>query len=312
MKCLNPITVNGKQFNCGGCINCRINYTQAWALRLVYELSTTDAASFLTLTYNDEHLPEDNGLHIEELQKFFKRLRINLKREYHEFEPKIRYYACGEYGDKSKIYKSPGAIKLHGRPHYHAIVFGLDDLNDTHRDIVRKSWQLCEPWFFDKERERDSGMQQVTPEDINYVCGYVQKKLNGVLGKEVYGQSSPPFSCCSQGLGLEFALKNKERLVANGYTFFKNHKVSIPRYFCEKFEIKKRELLDKDYKIETDISYLYEQFKKDMIKQNTWYPENPTMQAHRFELWYTRGQWQQADIIYKDFLQRRKMRGSKL
>lgn len=313
MKCLNPVTVNGNQFNCGHCINCRINYTQSWALRLLYELSTVDAASFITLTYDDEHLPDDFGVHIEDVQKFFKRLRINLKREYHEFAPKIRYYCSSEYGDEKKIYLSPGATKKHGRPHYHAIVYGLDDTNDVHRDILRKSWQLCEPWLFDKDRGRNSGMQEVTPDDICYVTGYVQKKLNGELGKEVYGQSSPPFSCCSQGLGLDFAIQNKNRLVANGYTYFKGHKVSIPRYFCEKFEVKKSDLLQNEHIDDAkDFPNLYEQFKKCMQSQHTWYPENPEMMSHRFELWYIRGQWQQADIIYKDFLQRKKLRGAKI
>ena len=309
---MNPVTVNGSQFNCGGCINCRINYTQSWALRLLYELSTVDYASFLTLTYDDKNLPEDKGVHVEDLQKFFKRLRINLKREYYEFTPKIRYFACSEYGEEKKIYWSPGASKPHGRPHYHAIVFGLDDLNDTHRDIVKKSWSLSESYLFDKERGRDSGMQEVTPDDICYVTGYVQKKLNGDLGKEVYGIASSPFSCSSQGLGLDFALRNKDRLVANGYTYFKNHKVSIPKYFCEKFGVKKSELLKDDHVNDLKFDDLYDQFKKDMINNNTWYPENPQMMSHRFELWFNRGQWQQANIIYNNFLQRRKLRGGNL
>ena len=108
MRCLAPIEVKGREFNCGQCINCRINYTSMWSLRLIYELSTCNSASFLTLTYDTEHYPTDCGLHKDDLQKFFKRLRINLKREYHEFSPKLRYYACGEYGSKTK------------RAHYHA------------------------------------------------------------------------------------------------------------------------------------------------------------------------------------------------
>lgn len=87
-------------------------------------------------------------------------------------------------------------------------------------------------------------MQEVTPDDIQYVTGYVQKKLTGTMADEVYQGKQPPFSLCSQGLGLEFALKNKERLMNNGYTYFKGHKIGIPRYFCEKFDIKKSDLLD--------------------------------------------------------------------
>lgn len=50
-------------------------------------------------------------------------------------------------------------------------------------------------------------MQEVTPEDIAYVTGYIQKKLNGQMAEKEYGQRLPPFSTCSQGLGLVFAEK---------------------------------------------------------------------------------------------------------
>lgn len=301
MKCLKPIKVNGQYFNCGHCMNCRVNYTQMWSLRLLYELSGTNAASFLTLTYSPEYYPSDCSLHKEDLQNFFKRLRINLQREYHEFTPKIRYYAVGEYGGKTK------------RAHYHAIVFGLDDLDPKHREIVVKSWPYCEPWFFDKSRGRQGAMQEVTPDDIQYVCGYVQKKLSGELGKKEYGERQPPFSICSQGIGLEFAEKHKERLLNNGWTFFKGHKVSIPKYFCEKFGVKKSDFTT-DFEGNKDTIFrnsqeLYKQFREDMEKSGTWYPENLKMLEHRFKLWYERREFEYANIIYKDFLQRRKIHG---
>lgn len=219
MKCLAPITVNGRQFNCGRCINCRVNYTSMWSLRLLYELSEYDGASFITLTYSDEFRPGE--LRKKDLQDFWKRLRRNLSAELHEFAPKLRYYACGEYGSTTK------------REHYHAIVFGLDCWNDKHREILTKSWPWCEPWLFDKSRGRNSAMQEVTPDDISYVTGYVQKKLNGPMAEKEYGKKQPPFSVCSQGLGLAFAEKNKDRLINNGFTFYKGHKVSVPRYFVK-------------------------------------------------------------------------------
>ena len=194
MRCTSPITINDRQFNCGHCMACRINYKRMWSLRLIYELSTNNSASFVTLTYKEEFLPQNSTLVKKDLQDFFKRLRINLKREYHEFTPKIKYYACGEYGDDKQ------------RPHYHAIIYGLDNYNDKHRDILRKSWNYCEPWFFDKDRGRKSGMQEVTPDDIQYVCGYIQKKLYGEMAQNEYDKKGriPPFSVCSQGIGLDF------------------------------------------------------------------------------------------------------------
>ena len=282
---------------------------------MLYELSChfEDGASFLTLTYNDENLPADKGVHVDELQRFWKRLRKNLQTKYHEFAPALTYYSIGEYGSKEKIYKSPGATKCHGRPHYHAIVFGLNNWNDEHREILKKSWTLCEPWFFDKERGRKSGMQEVTPDDIQYVAGYVQKKLYGSEAqKEVYGEATPPFSTCSAGIGLEFAMKNKQRLLNNGFTYFKGHKIGVPRYFCEKFGIKKGEIVNRELSVEIvekENKYIFEKFEKDMKAAGTWYPDNKLMLERRFLIWFTRKQYQLADDIAREYEQKARMRG---
>lgn len=322
MQCKTPVTVNGQQFNCGSCMACRINYTTSWSLRLLYELSTVNAASFLTLTYNNESLPRDYSLNQRDLTLFWKKLRSAFQREYHEFAPKLRYYAVGEYGDKQKIYYSPGAIKPHGRPHFHAIVFGLDNYDDRQREIVAKCWNKCEPWLFDKSRGRESAMQEVTPYDIGYVTGYAQKKLSGQAAREEYGEALPPFSVCSQGLGLDFAMKNKERLLDNGWTVFNGHRVSIPRYFCEKFDVKKSELLkdnplpdSKD--VMREVLNLDKLFVEDMHRKygiDYSHPQDKqlTLYSKRFEQWYNDKCWDIRERIYQDFLQRQKLRGKGL
>ena len=47
---------------CGGCIGCRIDRSRQWALRCVHEASLHSTNSFITLTYNDENLPEGGSL----------------------------------------------------------------------------------------------------------------------------------------------------------------------------------------------------------------------------------------------------------
>lgn len=299
MKCLNPITVKGRQFNCGRCMNCRINYTSSWALRLIYQLSTCDSASFVTLTYSDDKRPGE--LVKKDLQDFFKRLRINLKRELHEFAPKISYYACGEYGSATK------------REHFHAIIFNLDCCNDKHRDILRKSWPFCEPWFFDKSRGRSSAMQEVTPDDIAYVTGYVQKKLSGEKAKEEYGERQPPFSLCSQGLGLAFAEKNKERLMNNGYTWYKGHRVSIPRYFCDKFGVKKSDLIAVSSnftvkELEISNNKLIQNFMDDMKRKNRLKNADNEALLRLFEQWYDNSRFSYSEAVWHDFQQKQKLR----
>lgn len=103
MRCANPLVmyVNGDphSFGCGHCLACKIQRSREWSFRLSVEASYWKDASFLTLTYNDENLPPDGSLVKADLQKFFKRLRKDLANP-------IKYYACGEYGDRFK------------RPHY--------------------------------------------------------------------------------------------------------------------------------------------------------------------------------------------------
>lgn len=276
----------------------------------MYELQChyKDGASFLTLTYNDDNLPDNYTISKKETTLFFKRLRQNLYRKYREFAPDIKYYACGEYGDLQKIYWSYGAEKPHGRPHYHAIVYGLDNFNDEHREIVKKSWTKCEEWFFDKDRGRESGMQEVTVDDIRYVAGYVQKKLYGREGDKTYGTATPPFSVMSNGLGLEFALQNKNRLISNGYTFLKDKRIGVPRYFCEKFGVKKSDLINN--KIEFDPA-------EDNDDYNSWLEENnlkptPKQSVDLHEYWrdLKKSEWVQYEK--EEYKQLMKMKGAKL
>ena len=54
--------------------------------------------SFVTLTYDDDHLPEYNSLNYKHFQDFMKRLRKS--------HNGVRFYMCGEYGpivDKAAV-----------------------------------------------------------------------------------------------------------------------------------------------------------------------------------------------------------------
>jgi len=142
---------------CGTCILCRGEQARQWAVRITHEAQQHETSSFVTLTYSDEHLPEHNSLCYRDLQLFFKRLRKQMG--------KFRYYAVGEYGDKTL------------RPHYHACIFG--HAFEQNRLIVRETptllWTqewLCEVW----------GKGHVSVGALNYqtaayTASYIQKKL---------------------------------------------------------------------------------------------------------------------------------------
>lgn len=274
---------------------------------------------FVTLTYNEEHVPKDYSLHKKDPVGFFKRLRSYLS--YSNDNRQIKYYCCGEYGDE----KDPTRPhKNHGRPHYHAIIFGLSPFNENDCKLVIEAWQhRCDEFQWDKNRGRRNeygigekcAIQNVTPVDIEYVTGYVQKKLSGDLANKTYNGDCPPFAIMSKGLGLDHALQNADRLRQNGFTYLNGHKLSLPRYYRDKLEI------DVDY---TDIpkkslkqfteeqDYLEKLFNEDMKRDHIDLRYSSLSDLNnsskRFERWYNDHRWQIADRVFRDFEQRQKMR----
>lgn len=176
-----------------------------WKTRLLHEMTGYQAAVFVTWTYDDSNLPLNGSLDKGELQRGLKRLRKAV-------EPRrFRYYAVGEYGGKS------------GRPHYHGIVFGLSSAD---YEVIRDAWGLGFVY-----------VGTVTAESIRYVTGYVQKKLTGALGKEVYGELVPPFGLMSKGLGKAFCDAHSEELVRDLGTTVQGVPVGLPRYYAKRLGV---------------------------------------------------------------------------
>lgn len=148
--------------SCGRCIGCRLERSRQWAMRCVHEAQLHTENSFLTLTYDDEHLPYGGTLIKKHFQDFMKRLRRKFGGR------KIQYYHCGEYGDKTR------------RPHYHALLFGLD-FSDKLRhkttprgDTVFTSEALSKLWGMGF-----CTVGAVTFESAAYTARYVLKKVGG-------------------------------------------------------------------------------------------------------------------------------------
>lgn len=150
-----PVTVP-----CGRCIGCHLARAAGWAVRATHESSLHKEAIFLTLTYDDDHLPEPPLVAVRDAQLFLKRLRKHLGHQ-----TPIRYLLCGEYGERTK------------RPHYHALIFGWrpDDavrLRDTHAGMVFTSATLSGIW--------SAGLHEfgsVSPASAGYVSRYTTKKI---------------------------------------------------------------------------------------------------------------------------------------
>lgn len=178
---------------CRKCVGCRLDYSRDWANRMLLEYQTTKKAVFVTLTYNDDHLPYSSfgcaTLSKRDVQLWLKRLRKYFS------GTQIRFFLSGEYGPKTH------------RPHYHAILFGitLDDLHPISVCNVNEMGQfafqcsvLDDTWL--------KGFCSAAPtsyETFGYVSRYCLKKLRlkdyQFDGDLVY---EPEFSLMSRKPGL--------------------------------------------------------------------------------------------------------------
>lgn len=191
-----------------------------WVTRLTHELEEWGSdALFLTLTYKE--MPVAGSLDKQEFQRFMKRLRKDLSGGARAGEArKVKYYACGEYGSDFE------------RPHYHLILFGLGKADCRWDGGLRK--YRC-PIVEDNWGHGIVDVGSVTSASMRYVANYIGKAFLGDSAI-VYNGREPPFSLMSKGMGLSWALRNRESIVRNGLT--KGGKaVRIPRYYVGKLDL---------------------------------------------------------------------------
>ena len=192
MRCDNPyVNSNQQAYGCGQCLPCKINKRREWTHRLMLEATQWETNVFVTLTYDDEHLPEGGTLVPKHAQDWLRRLRKTTP-------DKIRFFLVGEYGDKSE------------RPHYHAIIFNYPCCLRGRTDHVTRmvSGSCCKvcdtvgrTWTFGSV---DLG--EVNKESAGYLCGYTVKKMTAPDDVRLNGRH-PEFSRQSNGGG-----RNGEKL----------------------------------------------------------------------------------------------------
>lgn len=198
---------------CGGCLGCRTSAAKAWALRCHLELHEHRSAVFSTLTYDEAHEPPT--LQKQHLAAFLKRLRTTARRKTADPLARIRFFACGEYGETT------------GRPHYHAILYGLSK-NDE--QLIQDTWQ-----------QGHTKTDVVTPARIAYCAGYTSKKLGYRFDRnkervdpdtgEVYEWQNP-FLQMSRNPGIGgTARKYTESWRA--YAVLNGQKQPVPKYLHE-------------------------------------------------------------------------------
>lgn len=215
---------------CGQCMSCRLARAAEWSVRLTHEASQHEFNSFLTLTYDDAHLPSDWSVRVREVQLFMKRLRKALGLP-------LRYFACGEYGDRGL------------RPHYHAVLFGYDfpDKKPWRRTgsgfVTYRSAELEKVWTFGH-----SEIGSVTTQSAGYVARYCVKKVNGELAGDRYTRRHPvtdfPWQVCPEfvtmsrkpGIGSAWYDEFNDDAFPSDFVIVEGRKAAVPRYYGKKLQ----------------------------------------------------------------------------
>ena len=245
---------------CGNCWACNLNYSAQWATRIMSEVEKTEHNYFITLTYDDEHIPiaekmEYNGssyendgtwggtLNPEDTHTFINSLRKYFERKYKH--KGMKYYYCGEYGTETL------------RPHYHFILMNCPlDISQFYGTHVDKNFKAH---WKSKELERfwDKGMIDICEVEWScaaYVARYCMKKLQHDIPKQDYFKIGklPEFVRMSRrpGIGTDYFNKNFEKIYQTDEIIMRTVKGNVgsikpPKAWDKKLEQINPELYEK-------------------------------------------------------------------
>ncbi|QCS36648.1 replication initiator protein [Capybara microvirus Cap3_SP_562] len=208
-------------FPCGRCPECCMEHADAWAYRIMNEASQYDDNCFITLTYaNTDNVNYDNAsLQKKDVQDFVKRLRERIRRASGK---KIRFFCCGEYGEKKQ------------RPHYHIIIFGWKPNDLKYFKTINKHIVYTSEFVRDVWKWGFITVSEVELETALYSALYMQKLLPKQVGK------SEPFLLMSTnpGIGYNFLINNIDNLILTDKIIVNGHTCKLPRYYLRVLEDK--------------------------------------------------------------------------
>ena len=211
---------------CGQCFGCRMRRRQDWAIRCMHENQLHgEIGQFLTLTYDDNNLPGDGSLVKSDFQKFMKRVRKRVG-------PGLRFFMCGEYGDK------------YLRPHYHALFFNYpyedlvlcEDTRSAYGNLYQSA-DLLSDWRLGR-----CVLGAVTLRSASYVARYCLKKVTGERAEDHYKGRLPEYNDMSRGskklgtggIGRDWWLKYRK--VESDFVVMDGKKFASPRFYDKLME----------------------------------------------------------------------------
>ncbi len=275
------IKQKGRQIpvGCGRCPKCKKRRINQWVFRLQEEERHCLSSYFVTLTYKNSTLPKTLNklptLKHKDFQNFMKKLRrlepilyykakVLKKYETHTNikwvnKYPIRYYMSGEYGDKSF------------RPHYHAIIFQVNEIEN-----IAKSWSRV-----NHKGENDVigeiHIGEVNAKTIAYTAKYIDKP-NRIPYHET-DDRKPEYSAMSKGLGQTYVERmgdyHRGNINNNHVTMQGGYKVALPRFYKNKFfseeeQTARRELIEQSLQQKEHQQRLKEiQHYKKLYKTDT-------------------------------------------
>lgn len=232
---------------------------------------------YLTLTYDDEHVPwsKETGeqtLRKSDLQDFMKRLR------YYLHPLKVRFFACGEYGDETH------------RPHYHIILFGYDFSDKYFYKFSKDGFPYyISPTLTSIWGKGHCSVAAVSFESCAYVARYVTKKLTGEAGEKAYEGIQPEFINMSRrpGIGKDWYDQYKNDIYPYDEAILQGNNgtrvLRVPRYYDKQLEKECPELLEviKSKRIERGERKAWEIVQRGRLEDKEKYQLNKTKDFKR-------------------------------
>lgn len=255
-----------KALPCGKCIGCRLDYSREWAVRCTLEMQDwpADTCWFVTLTYDDEHVPvnvyselgydfwREQGLRLTPdgrvVDKFgyegsldvlagccspLRRSLTLRPKHLQDFIKRIRRWQEYHYGNTIKFYACGEYGSRSGRPHYHLIMYGLKLMPfgiDAWKKVqngttVYECKELEQFWPYGNVI-----VGKVTFESCAYVARYMLKKKKGEYG-EFYRTFNlvPEFTRMSlkPGIGLRYYQNNADQIYKDDMIYLATEKKGI-------------------------------------------------------------------------------------
>lgn len=242
------------QLPCGQCVGCRLERSRQWAVRCMHEAQMHERNCFITLTYREAN--EFESLDYSDFQRFMKRLRKATN-------AKIRFFMCGEYGEKFS------------RPHFHACLFGYDFSDKVvHKTVAGGSVLYRSPLLERLWPDGFSSIGEVNFQTAAYTARYVLKKVNGDLAENHYEYIDPgsgeilrrvPEFCrmsLKPGIGANWIDRFTSDVYPSDGVVVNGVETKPPRYYDKRIK-------DRNPLLMEEIQYLRQKDARQRFEDNT-------------------------------------------